>query len=95
MLKVRYTAWDGTQKVRLNAEQVFEKFSEYLSYTDDVQQALDWLLRQGLETDGIRILGGVESPGFIAAATEFVLEGLHLHQRLNKEQEGGRFTYRA
>jgi len=45
--------------------------------------------------DGIRILGGVESPGFIAAATEFILEGLHLHQKLNKDREGGRYTYRA
>ncbi len=45
--------------------------------------------------EGIRILGGVESPGFIAAATEFILEGLHLHQKLNKECEGGRYTYRA
>jgi magnesium chelatase subunit I len=44
---------------------------------------------------GIRVLGGVESPGFIAAATEFILEGLHLHQKLNKECEGGRYTYRA
>ncbi|HXQ24251.1 MAG TPA: hypothetical protein VN812_21395 [Candidatus Acidoferrales bacterium] len=45
--------------------------------------------------EGIRILGGVESPGFIATATEFVLEGLHLHQKLNKDREGGRYTYRA
>ena len=45
--------------------------------------------------DGIRSLGGVESPGFIAAATEFMLEGLHLHQKLNKDREGGRYTYRA
>jgi magnesium chelatase subunit I len=45
--------------------------------------------------DGIRILGGVESPGFIAAATEFILEGLHLHQKLNKDLDGGRYTYRA
>jgi magnesium chelatase subunit I len=44
---------------------------------------------------GIPILGGVESPGFIAAATEFMLEGLHLHQKLNKDREGGRYTYRA
>src|SRR5438132_6347664 len=41
---VRYTAWDGTQQVRLSADEVFEKLSEYLSFTDDVQQALDWLL---------------------------------------------------
>jgi magnesium chelatase subunit I len=45
--------------------------------------------------DGIRAFAGVESPGFLAAAIEFVLEGLHLHQKLNKEREGGRFTYRA
>jgi magnesium chelatase subunit I len=44
---------------------------------------------------GIRVLGGVESPGFIAAATEFILEGLHLHQKLNKDRDGGRYTYRA
>jgi len=45
--------------------------------------------------DGIRRLGGVESPGFIAAATELILEGLHVHQKLNKERSGGRYTYRA
>jgi magnesium chelatase subunit I len=46
--------------------------------------------------EGIRVLvGGVESPGFIAAATEFILEGLHLHQKLNKDREGGRYTYRS
>jgi magnesium chelatase subunit I len=43
----------------------------------------------------IDLLGVSESPGLMAAATEFVLEGLHLHQKLNKEREGGRLTYRA
>jgi uncharacterized protein with von Willebrand factor type A (vWA) domain len=57
MLKIRYTQWDGTQRVRLNAEQVFEKLSEYLSYTDDVQQALEWLMRQGAELDGMQVMG--------------------------------------
>src|SRR5262245_27875986 len=57
MLRVRYTAWDGTQQVRLSADQVFEKLSEYLSFTDDVQQALDWLLHQGLDWQGVRIMG--------------------------------------
>jgi magnesium chelatase subunit I len=45
--------------------------------------------------EGIRRLGGVESPGFIAAATELILEGLHLHQKLNKDRNGGRYTYRS
>ena len=43
----------------------------------------------------IRVLGDIESPGFIAAATEFILEGLHLHQKLNKDREGGRYRFRA
>lgn len=57
MLKIRYTQWDGSQRVRLNADQVFEKLSEYLSYTDDVQQALEWLMRQGAEWEGMRVMG--------------------------------------
>lgn len=45
--------------------------------------------------DIIRRLGGAESPGFIAAATELVLEGLHLHQKLNKDRDGARYAFRA
>ncbi|NOT56828.1 MAG: magnesium chelatase [Deltaproteobacteria bacterium] len=40
-------------------------------------------------------LGVGEQPARVASATEFILEGLHLHQKLNKEREGGRYTYRA
>jgi uncharacterized protein with von Willebrand factor type A (vWA) domain len=57
MLTVRYTRWDGRQRVRLDADRVFEKFGEYLSYTDDVRQALDWLMRQGLDVSGVRVMG--------------------------------------
>jgi uncharacterized protein with von Willebrand factor type A (vWA) domain len=57
MLTIRYTQWDGSQRVQLDASRVFEKLSEYLSYTDDVQQALDWLMRQGAEWEGMRVMG--------------------------------------
>lgn len=43
--------------------------------------------------DAIAGLGDVDSPAFLASATEFVLEGLHLHQKLNKESVGGRISY--
>ena len=43
--------------------------------------------------EAIRTLGIQESPTLMASATEFVLEGLHLHQKLNKDVEGGRATY--
>ena len=45
--------------------------------------------------EAVAQLGPFESPGLMAAAIEFVLEGLHLHQKLNKDRTGGRYTYRA
>ncbi|MCZ6625830.1 MAG: sigma 54-interacting transcriptional regulator [Deltaproteobacteria bacterium] len=43
--------------------------------------------------EAIRSLGTLESPALLASATEFIMEGLHLHQKLNKEVQGGRTTY--
>jgi magnesium chelatase subunit I len=40
-------------------------------------------------------LGTGESPAGCASGIEFVLEGLHLTKRLNKDALGGRATYRA
>jgi magnesium chelatase subunit I len=40
-------------------------------------------------------LAGGESPAEVASAVEFVLEGLHLSKRLNKEAAGTRATYRS
>lgn len=57
MLTVRYTEWDGSQRLSFSAEQVFEKLAEYLSYTDDAKQALECLMRNGVEIDGVRVLG--------------------------------------
>jgi magnesium chelatase subunit I len=45
--------------------------------------------------EGIEALGPFETPGLMAAAAEFLLEGLHLHQKLNKDRDGGRYVYRA
>ncbi len=59
-----------------------EEYLEGLQAIPDLQNA-------------VAALGVVESPAYIAAATEFILEGLHLHQKLNKNREGGRFTYRG
>ena len=43
--------------------------------------------------EAIGSLGPLESPVMMASATEFILEGLERHQKLNKEVEGGRITY--
>ncbi len=42
-----------------------------------------------------RLTGGDESPAAVASAAEFVLEGLHLSKRLNKEAVGARSQYRG
>ncbi len=41
------------------------------------------------------LTGGDESPAAVAAAVEFVLEGLHLSKRLNKDASGASATYRG
>jgi len=41
------------------------------------------------------LTGGDESPAAVAAAVEFLLEGLHLSKRLNKDHSGVRATYRG
>jgi magnesium chelatase subunit I len=51
-------------------------------------------------TDALRgpvqeLTGGDESAASVAAAVEFVLEGLHLSKRLNKEAVGARAQYRG
>ena len=43
----------------------------------------------------VMALAGGETPGSVASAVEFILEGLHLTKRLNKEAAGGRATYRG
>jgi magnesium chelatase subunit I len=43
----------------------------------------------------LSLTGGSEDPGVVASAVEFLLEGLHLTKRLNKEAARGRATYRG
>jgi len=43
----------------------------------------------------VMALAGGETPGAVAAAAEFILEGLHLTKRLNKEAAGAKATYRG
>jgi len=43
----------------------------------------------------LKLTDGVESPAMIASAVEFILEGLHLSKRLNKDASGSKSTYRS
>jgi len=58
------------------------------AYTDLLSQV------PALEEPVMALAGG-ETPGSVASAVEFILEGLHMTKRLNKEAAGGRATYRG
>ena len=45
--------------------------------------------------DSVAALGVDGQADLVSTATEFILEGLHLHQKLNKERDGGRRVYRG
>jgi uncharacterized protein with von Willebrand factor type A (vWA) domain len=57
MITIRYSEWDDSQRVRLSADQVFEKLADHLSSTDDLQQAMEWLMRQGVENEEGKLKG--------------------------------------
>jgi magnesium chelatase subunit I len=54
--------------------------------------------QQAFRIDGLKTavakLGAQGNPAMIASATEFILEGLHLNRKLNKDRTGGRQRYR-
>jgi magnesium chelatase subunit I len=64
----------------------------------DTMPALEYI-RQATEVPGIakaiEQLEAQNNPALVASAIEFVLEGLHLNRKLNKERTGGRFRYRS
>lgn len=45
--------------------------------------------------DGVIALGSYDNAAMVASAVEFILEGLHLHEKLNKEETAGRTAYRG
>ena len=56
-------------------------------------------VKQALQIPGMKgavaKLGAAGNPSTVAAAVEFVLEGLHLNRKLNKERGESRSTFRA
>jgi magnesium chelatase subunit I len=65
--------------------------------TSDAMPSMDYALQAaqvpGMK-DAIAKLGAQGNPATIASAVEFVLEGLHLNRRLNKDRTEGRARYR-
>jgi magnesium chelatase subunit I len=71
---------------------------EAVAHTGDDLKVEDYLETlaslPALEPEARKIAGGDCSPAELAAALEFLLEGLHLTKRLNKDSTGARALYR-
>jgi len=80
-------------------EPIVEKFKTgYAVEVSDMTPSKDYV-KLIKETDGldaaIEKLGVGKSQPLTASAVEFVLEGLHLNKRLNKDKVAGRYQYRG
>ncbi len=70
----------------------------YAVEVSDLTPTADYV-KLAKDTEGLDVaiekLGAKGDPPLTAAAVEFVLEGLHLNKRLNKDKVAGRYQYRG
>jgi uncharacterized protein with von Willebrand factor type A (vWA) domain len=87
MVRFRYTAWDGSQRVRLDPEQVFARLAEYLSEADDLGEALDRLLREGLSGEEFEVLGVDDLVAKLRAELQRLYDTHNLDHALDRHDE--------
>ncbi len=80
-------------------EPIVAKFKTgYAAEVSDMTPSSDYgkLVKQAEGLDAaVEKLDAKGSPSLVASAAEFVLEGLHLNKRLNKDKVAGRYQYRG
>ena len=79
-------------------EQLVAGFEKGLNVNvSDMQPSMEYvnqLARVGGLKPAVQKLHGHGSPAMVASAVEFILEGLHLNKRLNKDEVKGQTRYR-
>lgn len=83
-MKIRYTSWDGSQEVHLDPEAVFDRLAEHLSATDDVSEALDRLLREGLDGDSFQVVGAERLADEVRRAIQELYDRFNLDRSLER-----------
>ena len=56
-MRFLYTSWTGSRRSRLDPDRIFSSLSRFLSETDDVEEALDRLMREGVDGMELATLG--------------------------------------
>jgi magnesium chelatase subunit I len=79
------SGWSIEVSERMKSSEYEEKTNEASPHTAEMRGLLE----------ALRKLSCDQSPGQIASGLEFILEGLYLHHRLNKEKLTGKAAYHA
>ena len=90
----RFTLEELEELIRNFANGLQVEVADGMSSLDYMRQAAE----VGGLTEAVRKLDAQGNPALVASAMEFVLEGLHLHRKLNKDRaagSAGRFQYRS
>jgi len=84
---IRYTAWDGRQRVDLVASKVLERLGDLLAGTDDVGDALQWLMRRGADLGDVRVEGLDQMMHRLRDALRSRQRSVHLGEVLTEVQQ--------
>ncbi|MFT4570455.1 MAG: hypothetical protein ACI8TX_001336 [Hyphomicrobiaceae bacterium] len=85
-MRLVYTAWDGTQEVRLDAERIFESLAEHLSRSENLIEALDGLFREGVDDDQFQLVGLDDLLAEVAEAVDELFSTWNLNHSLEAHQ---------
>ena len=91
VFKGRFTPDKLREVITAFDEGLIAHVGEDVTSTDEA----DLLARVPSLREPVSQLTDDESPAAVASAVEFLLEGLHLSKRLNKDAAGARATYRS
>jgi uncharacterized protein with von Willebrand factor type A (vWA) domain len=83
-MRSRYTIWDGRQKLALDAERIFDRLAEHLAGSDDLNEALSRLLREGMSGDEFEAVGADELAEKVREAIRELYDKYNLSRALEE-----------
>ena len=94
MKRIRYSQWDGTQKWfdledESLAERLFEELSHYMNWSLSAQEAMEWLIRQGIQLPelNLRVMGTDELLQALRKQRQAAFQQFNFHQALDDIQD--------
>ena len=94
MKRVKYSRWDGTQKWRELADEelaarLFKELSNYMNWSLSAQEAMEWLMRQGLDLPdmNVRVMGTDELISELLDAAQQLYDRYRMDAALDEIRE--------